>query len=302
MRLALSIGILGIAPGLSAQPVRVDNAPRVELWGSLSAAPSGPSGSLTSSYAPPTLLFPSPPSIDTATQTLTFDSRTRAGFEVGANCFLSRHAGIQVFTDRLAMDVSGPSSRYERTLQYQQPTELGPFPPTRTVTIQQSFSLPDSSGALTQWVTGVNGVVRLGPTGRVSATLSGGLSYYRMNGRLQPLGYTIYGPGPTRNFALFSLAQADYQLTLALEPATALGFNTGGDVSISLGNNLAVVVGYRYLGGPTTDVPTHAESAFSEIQQKTIPVTDLQGVTPAPPPARINVSGSRILVGLKWMR
>jgi hypothetical protein len=34
--------------------------------------------------------------------------------------------------------------------------------------------------------------------------------------------------------------------------------------------------------------------------QKTIPATDLQGGTPVSPPARVSVSGSRILVGLKW--
>jgi hypothetical protein len=302
--LAVSIGILAVAPGLSAQSVSVVNAPRVELWGSLSAALNGPSGSLVSSYAPPALSFPvSPPSINTATQGLTFDSSTGAGFEAGVNVFLSRHAGIQVFADRVSMDMSGPSSLYERTLQYQQPTELGPFPPTRTVTIRQSFSLPATTGSLTQWVTAANGVVRLGPSGRVSATLSGGLSYYRTNGRLQPLGYTIYGPGPTRNFALFSLAQADYQLTLALEPTNALGFNAGGDVSVSLHKNLAVVVGYRYLGGPASDLPTHLESVYSEIQQKTIPVAEFQGGSPALPPARVvSVSGSRMLIGLKWMR
>ena len=63
-----------------------------------------------------------------------------------------------------------------------------------------------------------------------------------------------------------------------------------------------MVVGYRYLGGPVTDVPTHVESVFHEGLQKTIPATDLQGGIPVPPPVRVNVSGSRILVGLKWMR
>jgi hypothetical protein len=301
MLLAVVIAILGIAPGVAAQSAGSEKAPRVELWGSVSASLTAPSGSLTSSYSPPALFFQPP--INTATQTLTFDSRTGAGFEAGANFFLSPHAGFQIFADRVSMNVSGPGTPYELTLQYRQPLDLGPNPPFKTVNLHQSIPLPDSTGSLTQWVTAANAVVRLRPSGRVNATLSGGLNYYRMNGNVQPLGYTIYS-GPSRPFALFSLSQVDYRLALALEPTNAFGFNTGGDVNICLRKEVAVVVGYRYLGGPVTDVATHTESIFSEALNKTIPATDLQnfGGNPVPPPARISVSGSRILVGLKWMR
>jgi hypothetical protein len=191
MLLGAVIAILGTGPCVVAQSAGSDNPPRVELWGSVSAALSGPSGILTSSYAPPTLFFFSPPSINTAMQTLTFDSSTGVGFEVGANFFLSPHAGIQVFVDRASMDVSGPAAPYELTLQYRQPLEQGPNPPFKTVTLGKSVPLPNTTGSITQWVTAANAVARVAVTPR-QCDVVWRPELLPDEWNVQPLGYTIF--------------------------------------------------------------------------------------------------------------
>jgi hypothetical protein len=180
-----AILVLGMTPCAAGQSA--NEAPRIEVWGGFSAALIGSSGTVSSSYSPPGL---SGALVNTATQTLTIDRHPSWGFEGGANVFLSRHAGFQIVVDRLSSSVSGHNTPYDRTLQYllfNTPQSVG-IP----ITIQNSIPWPDTTGSLTQWVTALNGVARLGPRGRVSATMSGGLSVHRLSGEAQPLAYTVY--------------------------------------------------------------------------------------------------------------
>jgi hypothetical protein len=44
-------------------------------------------------------------------------------------------------------------------------------------------------------------------------------------------------------------------MAASVEPATAIGFNGGGDINIAIRRGVALVVGYRYRGGPTVNMP-----------------------------------------------
>jgi opacity protein-like surface antigen len=142
----------------------------------------------------------------------------------------------------------------------------------------------------------LNSVARMG-SGKVTATLSGGLTFERMSGTLQPLAFTTYRLGG--HSVLF---EDDFLLAASLEPTSAVGFNLGGDVSFSVHRGVAVMVGYRYRGGPAIDMPVRVTSVINADQivfEQTLAEITQQL---APRPAHVDLSGSRLVIGLKLMR
>jgi len=249
-----------------------------------------PAGQLTASYSPP-LLF----AIDYTShggQTLALDAGRGVGFEAGVNFFATPHLGLQILANRASMDLAGANGPYALQMTYVsiQP----PFVVPQTFNLQVSIPWPDTSGSLTQLTVAVNPVVRLGQADRVNATVSGGLSYYRLSGTAQSLGYTEFRLGG--HSVLFS---DEYHLAVSLEPANVIGFNAGGEVNVPLGRRAAIVVGYRYLGGPTADVPVRLSTILNAdqviIQETTASIAERL----SPAPARVGVSGSRLLFGVK---
>jgi hypothetical protein len=262
----------------------------MEVWAGVSVSPTRPPVALVSSYSPPLLLdgdFTSQ-----GTQTLTFAGSSAVGFEAGANVWLTPRAGIQLLVDRTTRAVSGVNSPYNVSLHYI--SRLPPNDEPVPVDIEQSSAWPDTAGSLTQLTLAVNGVLRVAQYGRASVRLSGGLSFYRLDGTVQPLGYTTYRLGG--HSVLF---EDDYRLAVSLDPSNIVGFNGGGDLDVGLFRGAAVVVGYRYFGGPTADLPVQVATILNPdqiIAPQTI--ADIAQRL-APPPARVSVACSRVIVGLK---
>ena len=261
------------------------------MWGGFGLSFAGPSGELTSAYSPSLLLDGS--YISSATQTLVFDTSTAPGFEAGVNFFPAPHVGIQVLVDRTSADLSGVNGPYDVSLQYV--STPPPFYTPVPVTLQTSTPWPDTSGSLAQWTFAINAVARVGNPGRVSATFSGGLSNYLLSGSIQPLAYTTFHLGG--HSVLF---EDDYRLAVEMERAHAFGWNAGADVNVPLGGHVALLVGYRYLGGPTADVSVHPSEVLnpSEVffQQTLDEITRQLALAPV----RVSPSGSRLIVGLKF--
>jgi hypothetical protein len=163
--------------------------------------------------------------------------------------------------------------------------------------VQQSTPWPNTTGSLTQTAIGLNGVVRFGRAAGVSATVSGGLTVHRFGGTVQPLAYTSFRLGG--HSVLF---QDDYRLSASFEPSTAVGWNGGGDVSIAMGPRVAFLVGYRYLGSAGQDTslrPTAILNSDQVVSPQTIgEIANQLG----PLHARLSLSGSRFLVGVKFRR
>ncbi len=291
VRVLAVLAILAVGRCAAGQSNVADPAPRFEVWGGLSAMVSGPSGDLTSSYSPPLLLDGTFTSH--GGQTLTFDSESAVGFEAGTNVFLSPHAGVQFVFDRHAPALAGVNSPSDLALQYT--SRLPPDNIPRLVEIQRSTPWPDTNGSMTQTAVSVNGVVRTGLRGRVGLTASGGLAFSRLSGTVQPLGFTAYHLGG--HSVLF---EDDALLAVSLEPTAAIGYNAGGDINIGIHEGLAVMVGYRYRGGPTVDVPVRVTTVLNADQiafQQTIgDITERLALAPA----RVSTSSSRIVIGLKF--
>jgi len=285
--------VLACARGAAAQTPNPDQAPRFELWGAVSSALSGPSGVFASSYSPPLLLDGA--FVSQGGQRLTFDSRGAVGLEAGANVFVSPHVGIQFRFHRDAPDVSGTNPPYAVTLEYTSRPPPDNIP--RPVTIHQSTPWPDTTGSLTRTAVDVNGVVRIGQPRRVSVTLSGGLTYERLCGTFQPIAFTTYRLGGRS-----VLFQDDFILAASLEPTNTIGFNAGGDINIGIHRGVALTVGYRYRGGPAGDMPVRVTTIVNAdriaFEQTIADITRYL----APAPARVDLSGSRVILGVKLMR
>jgi hypothetical protein len=262
----------------------------VELWGGVSTVITAPAGELVSSYSPP-LLFTSE-FTSHGRQALALDAQRGLGFEAGVNVFPTTRFGVQVLIDRAAADLTGSNGPYAIDLTY-----VSRQPPTsepQTFALQYSIPWPDTSGSLTQLAIAVNSVARVGPPDRLNATISGGLSFYRLSGAAQPLGYTTFRLGG--HSVLFS---DEYHLATSIEPTAVLGFNGGGDINVPLGRRVALVIGYRYLGGPTKDVSVRVSSILNADKVANQETTANVEARLAPAPGRIAVSGSRLVIGLK---
>jgi hypothetical protein len=275
------------AAGQSSPPAAPS---RFEAWAGLGVSLSGPSGSLTSSYSPP-LLFDGD-FTSSATQTIAFETGSAAGVEGGVNVFFTGHAGFQVLVGGGSADLSGSSTPYSYALAYtsRQPPGDQEVP----VVVQNRTPWPDPTGSLSDFRTSINGLVRIGPAGRTWGDISGGLTFHRLSGTLQPLAYTSFRLGG--HSALFV---DDYRLRVALEPTVAVGFNVGGDLNVAVARHFALLAGYRYEGGSRAQLVVQPGSVLNpdEITLEQ-PLADIAHRL-ALPPAEASYSGSWMVVGAK---
>jgi hypothetical protein len=135
---------------------------------------------------------------------------------------------------------------------------------------------------------------RLGRSDHIGLTVSGGPSYVRVSGAVQPVGYTTFQLGG--HSVLF---EDDYRLAVAVDSANAVRFNVGGDLTIAVRRSTAVLVGYRYScraergGEPEPSAILNPDQVFfqqtlDEIASRIAPVS-----------MQLSPSGSRVLRGLE---
>jgi hypothetical protein len=174
-----------------------------------------------------------------AGQRLTVHIDSAASIEAGLACYPTKHVGLQILASWASPSLSGANTPYDFLLRFteRQPPDYVP----QDFTSQRTTAWPDTSGSLSQLTLGFNGVARTSERRRVSARVSGGLIWTRVSGDLQPVGYTSGHMGGHSTFFT-----QDYRLRLAVGPASGLGFNVGGDVSVALTSRLALTASYRY--------------------------------------------------------
>lgn len=289
---SIAFALLAGAHNAVGQTVGAREFARLEVWVAASAALTGPGGSLVTSYSPP-LLFDGD-FTSSGGQTLAADAKFAIGVTGGINVFPSAHVGVQILIDRATCDVRGNNGAYTVALQYvsRQP----PNDQTQIVNVQQSTAWPSTSGSLTELALGLNAVVRIGKPA-ASVTVSGGPTFYRATGSLQPAGYTTFHLGGRS--VLFEDA---YRLAVSPAPAHALGLNAGIELNRSLGRHAAIVVGYRYFAAPETEVPVRPTAILNEEQVTFQQSLDDIGSRLGAAPMRVSLAGSRVVVGIKIVR
>jgi hypothetical protein len=262
---------------------------RVEVFGAVSVVAGAPPGTVVSDYSPAlangTLVRSS------AGQTLTLNGDRGIGLQAGVNLFASRHVGVQVLVDRAHVDVSGANRPYSGSLEYVSVQPPASVPAVVTTAFAEPW--PDTTGSLTQWTTCVNVLGRTAVR-RVAASVSAGLGWTRLTADAQPLGHTAFALGG--HSVLFS---EEAHVAFALDAASAIGFNAGADVDVSLTPRVAVVAGYRYLAAKTVDMPVRLTAIANEDQlifgTALADIAEVMRIAPA----RVRASGSRIAIGVK---
>jgi hypothetical protein len=289
-----SVGVAAlvlVAVSVSAQDRPLDHQ-TTEVWAAVSGVVTAPSGMFTSSYSPPLLLDGSFSS--QGEQVVTFSGNHRIGFNGGINYFVTP-VGIQLLADWMSVRLGGANQPYEYSLLYN--SQLPPNGVLVPVKIAQTVPWPDSSGTLSSIALAFNGVIRLGRPDHINATLSGGPAVQRITGTIQPVAYTQFHLGG--HSVLF---QDNYELALSLEPTIVWGFDAGGDMNVPLGRHAAVVIGYRHFVTRHSDVDVAVSSVLNPDQIVfSQPLTDI-ATRLAPMPTRIDLSSSRLIIGIKLMR
>jgi hypothetical protein len=294
IRQVLACGLVAAATcGVAARAEAQANGPphvrRVEWWGGATGVLLGPAGTLVSAYSPPLLLdgdFTSH-----AGQTLRADAGFALGVMGGLNVFPWSRVGFQLLVDRSTCDLKGANAPYVFALQYvsRQPPDDRP----QIVDINRTTAWPDTSGSLARLAIAFNTIVRIGRPERVNVTLSGGPSYYRVTGSIEPLAFTAFHLGG--HSVLF---EDDHRLALALEPTHGLGFDLGGEVNAPFATHVALVLGIRFFGGSLDGdvVPTVVLNADEVTFMQ--PLDKIAGSL-ALAPMRLSVRSARVVVGLK---
>jgi hypothetical protein len=290
---SIAFVVFASAPNAFAQTTRAREFPRLELWVAASPVMTGPGGTLVTSYSP-ALLFDGD-FTSRGGQTLTADAGFATGIAAGINVFPSAHLGFQILIDRAACAVHGANGPYTVALRY-----LSRQPPddqTQIVNLQESVGWPDTSGSVTELALGFNAVVRIGTPAGLSVTVSGGPTFYRATGSLQPVGYTTFHLGG--HSVLFEDA---YRLAVSLTPAHTFGLNAGAELNQPIGRHAAIVIGYRYFAAPEIDVTARPAAILNEdqltFQQSVGDIASRLGAAPM----RVALSGSRLVIGVKVRR
>ncbi len=264
----------------------------IEAFGGFALSAVRIDGSVPSSFAAP-FLFTSSPSTSLAEQVLKIAGDHGTGVELGVNFFPSRHVGLQVRFDRSHGEIAGANTPYVVHLDY----VSTPPPSYRPVVIRfdQTYPWPDTSGRWRSSALSFGPVVRASLGGRVTGTVSGGLTYFRVGATVAPLALSSYWLGG--HSVLFSSL---YRLEAEARPSNKIGLNVGGGASIALSRAVAVLADLRWLYSGRVELPLTTTLVLNPSQIIVSPL-DLEFVrsamVPGPGPLPIDPARLRVTIG-----
>lgn len=287
---ALSAATLAaVSAGAQAPPPQPDRAPRVEAWLAAAAVPWTPTGKLTTSYPPEVALISG--AEGRLGQTLTLEPSLGRGVEFGLNAFPQQTFGVQVFASRVAADVGGVNTPFDIDLRYVSwpPPDNVPTP----VSVARSVAWPDTVGRLRQWTLGAGPAVRWQRPG-LAVVASGGLAWVRLDGTVQPLGYTTFRLGG--HSVLF---EEDYRVGAALGPTSVLAGFVSGGIDVCLGRHVAATMGLRVLVAGDAGLPATIDTIVDATAGLMPPLPADVDRLMAPVPARQSPQRVALTIGLK---
>jgi hypothetical protein len=290
--------LLGIGLGLSgfvATSTRASAASDVEIFGGLLVFAPRIDQSYDAFYTPSrvsgiTQLFDEPDPRSRARQAFSLQGMTGTGFGLGVDFYPRGVLGFQLLLDKAHADLSGTSPPHEVDLVY----DSVAFPSFERVVASESFSfdVPETSGRMEELTMSFNAVARWKAGSVLCGSISGGLSYFRLRAEELEVGSLAGWLGG--HAVLFTEL---YQMSLATETASTVGFDLGGDVSLALGPRVAVFADGRLFYAPKAGAPVHLGSFLSE-NIVTVPIERIESFL-ALPPLELDPRYLRLLVGVK---
>jgi len=263
---------------------------RVEITGGFTFVAPGADTALTTAYTP--LFRNAMATTSSAGQTLQVVGENGNGLEFGGAFFFTPAVGIQVLFAADSFDVSGVNGPHSAHLEY-----ISRMPPDyipRPMVVDREEDWPDTAGELKHRTLSFNAVGR-GRLGRVVVgEVSGGLSYFRMDGPISPLGYATFTLGGHSTLS-YELSE----LEVELGPASSWGFNAGGGIDVELSRTVALTADFRYFWGATITAPVTVSQVLN--QDEVVMQDPLETVqeTLQPPAVDLRPTRVRFLAGVK---
>jgi len=263
---------------------------RVEICGGFTFVAPGVDTALTMAYTPP--FRNATATASSAGQTLQIASENGNGLEFGGAVFFTQAVGIQVLFAADSFDVGGVNGPHSAHLEYisRMPPDYTPSP----IVVERDEEWPDTAGELKQRTLSFNAVGR-GRLGRVVVgEVSGGLSYFRMDGPISPLGYAAFTLGGHSTLS-YELSE----LEVELGPAGSWGFNAGGGIDVELGRVVALTADFRYFWGGTITAPVIVSRVLNPDEVIMQDPLETIEETLQPPAAELKPTRVRFMAGLK---
>lgn len=233
--------------------------------------------------------------VSSASQILTLEGRRSLGVSLAFNYFPHENFGLQILLDYSKSTIEGENTPYQLSFEYT--SYLPPDYIPRQQTYESSLDWPDTEGYIKHLSLSLNGISRFKIGKEVFASLSAGLSYHSISGRASSLGYSKFWLGG--HSVLFN---ENYKFEFSFEPASKIGINVGGEVSIDLSEMVCFAVGYRYFYCSPILSDIHLEEIINEdeiiitLKESFEQVEEHMNLEPA----EINPSFMLIHIGLKF--
>ena len=217
------------------------------------------------------------------------------GFNGGLAFFPVTNFGVQFLVDYAKPKISGGNKEYDVWLNYALSFDASPPYPN---IFEYTYGWPDTGGQLTEVCLSLNGAFRLPVSKRLAFNLSGGLTYFHIDGEGTGIAYSYYwwedGWFKGRTF----------NIKTKIGTIDKLGLNLGAEFNWVLWGNMCFVLDARYFACPSSTLPME--------------IIDEGLVTPPPPPFEgitfdeiketmnlqeltVNPSFYRINLGLKYL-
>lgn len=230
-----------------------------------------------------------------ADHTVKIGGKEAWGFNVGLAYFPVTNFGIQFLVDYAKPKLSGANAEYDVWLNYALTFDASPPYP---LIFEYTYEWPETAGNLTEVCLSLNGAFRLPISRSLAVSVSGGLTYFHIDGKATGIAYSYYwwedGWFKGRTF----------DVKYKLGTIEKLGLNLGAEFNWVLWSNMCFVLDARYFACPaetrlmtiineglvTPPSPSFDEISFDEIKE----TMNLQNLT-------VNPSFYRLNLGLKYL-
>ncbi len=217
------------------------------------------------------------------------------GFNIGLAYFPVEMFGVQFLVDYAKPKLTGANSLYDVYLEYSLSFDATPPYP---LVFDYTYEWPETAGDMTEICLSLNGAFRLPLLEKLAVYLSGGLTYFHVDGKATGIAYSYYwwedGWFKGRTF----------DVKYKVGTINKLGLNLGAEFNWVLFSNMCFTLDARYFACPSQTkqmeiinegLVTPPSPAFDEIPFEEIRDTmNLQDLTIRPSFYRINL-------GLKYL-
>ncbi len=223
-----------------------------------------------------------------ADHTIKIRGKSGWGFNVGFAYFPAEMFGVQFLVDYAKPRLTGENAQYEVYLNYALSFEANPPYP---MTFEYTYGWPDTAGHITEVCLSLNAVYRLPLLEKLAFYLSGGLTYFNVEGNGTGLAYSKYWYE-----APWFLGDT-FVYKYNIGPIRSFGVNIGAEFNWVLFSNMCFVLDARYFACPSKTLPMK----IINERLATDPPFDVIYVTMNLQDLTINPSFYRINLGLKYL-